>query len=82
MPLATAWSLFTKASMYCACAVQSCSGSMLRLSCHNRICGNQNKLVASTLIVALQIQLSMLHEMLVHLNTVQITTPLVLRCGA
>ncbi len=61
VPLATAWSLFTKASMYCACAVQSCSGSMLRLSCHNRICGNQNKLVASTLIVALQIQLSMLH---------------------
>ncbi len=50
--------------------------------CHNRVCGNQNKLVASTLIVALQIQLSMLHEMLVHLNTVQITTPLVLRCGA
>ncbi len=36
----------------------------------------------STLIVALKIKLSMLHEMLAHLNTVQITTPLVLRCGA
>ncbi len=31
--------------MYCACTVQSCSGSRLRLLCHDRNCGNQNKLV-------------------------------------